>query len=343
MDLTENADIAALTTFKVGGSARFLLRGSSVSDIEEAKRFAQDKQLPLIVLGGGSNILVDDGMANAVFFLPHNLGIDIKTNDKVALLSASAGESWDKVVAHATENKLFGIENLSGIPGKVGGAVVQNIGAYGAALSNTLREVEVFDFKENRIKILGRDACEFGYRLSLFKKEPARYVIVTATFELMREGRVDTSYRDLLEIFGQKAPEVSEVREAVLSIRARKFPDLTLEGTAGSFFKNPIVSKTDAQVLKQRFPDVPLYMIPEEEGVKVPLAWFMDKVLNLKGFSIGPVRCFEKQPLVIVAKSGATAADVRTLAHHVMTLVQKEIGIDITPEVCVLKQNSVTS
>ncbi len=339
MDLIEYAPLGARTTFKVGGEARYLALGHSDSDIKEAKAFAESESMPLLVLGLGSNILADDGVSEAVFFAPTYFGVDIKTQGDNALLSVGASERWDDVVSYAVENGYFGLENLSGIPGTVGGAVVQNIGAYGAALSGTCSEVEVYDLKENAKRILTATECAFGYRDSIFKKTPDRFLILRATFLLKSVGEVDISYRDLKEVFGASSPEVEAVRAQVLSIRARKFPDLSVEGTAGSFFKNPIIGKKDAEALKIRFPEVPLYMVPEEEGVKIPLAWFLDRILGLRGYTEGFVRCFEQQPLVIVASTGATAADVRRFAQKIQKRVLFEIGLNITPEVCVLSKN----
>ena len=342
MNVAENILLAKETTFGVGGSGRFFVTGEKLSDVREACVFANSKQLPFLVLGGGSNVLFDDGMAEAVIFKPKLLGIDMRKGERVSLLVAAASERWDDVVSFAVENGLHGFENLSGIPGTVGGALVQNIGAYGAALSKYVRSVEAFDMHTNENRIFTTLQCQFAYRNSIFKKTGGRFVITGATFELSSAGLLDTSYRDLRDVFKERRPQLDELREAILSIRAKKFPDLQKEGTAGSFFKNPIVSKDEAEQLKKRFPDVPLYIIPEEEGVKVPLAWFLDHVLQLRGFTLGPVRAFEQQPLVLVAKRGATARDVRRLARHIQEKVRDEIGLSILPEVCVLDKNAFT-
>lgn len=343
MKLEEMVPFQSLTTFGVGGSARFVLSGEGTREASEAISFSKDKGMPLIVLGGGSNMLGDDGISNAVFFKVTSAGIDHSNQGGEVVLSAYAGERWDAVVSYAVRNRFFGFENLSGIPGNVGGALVQNIGAYGSALSDTVLEVEVFDMEVGVVRTLRKEECLFGYRTSLFKMHPTRFVILRGTFCLKISGVVNIAYKDLKEVFADNKPEMSEVRDTVLSIRARKFPDIKKEGTAGSFFKNPIVTEIEAEALKARFPDVPLFSIPEEAGVKVPLAWFLDRVMQLRGYAQGNVRCFEAQPLVLVAQKDAKASEVRAFAAHIQSRVLNEIGLSVTPEVCVVKQNILTS
>lgn len=343
MKQEEMVPFSSLTTFGVGGSARFVLSGGGVSEVKEALSFSEDKSIPLIVLGGGSNMLGCDGVSDAVFFKVTAGGVDHTKEGDEVILTAHAGERWDDIVSYAVANGFFGFENLSGIPGNVGGALVQNIGAYGSALSNTVLEVEVFDIQEGIVRTLSKEECLFGYRTSLFKLHSARFVILRGTFRLKKGGIVNTTYKDLQEAFGDSTPELSLVRDTVIAIRARKFPDIRKEGTAGSFFKNPIVTEAQAGALKARFPDVPLFSIPEEAGVKVPLAWFLDKVMQLRGFTVGNVRCFEAQPLVIVASRDAKASEVRAFASLIQSRVLNEIGVSITPEVCVLNQNILTT
>ena len=343
MKLEEMVSFQSVTTFGVGGLARFVLSGEGEGSVKEAISFSKDKRIPLIVLGGGSNMLGDDGVSDAVFFKVTSIGVDHLNNEDEIILSAYAGERWDDVVSYAVGSGFFGFENLSGIPGNVGGALVQNIGAYGSALSDTVVAVEVFDTQEGIVRTLTKEECLFGYRTSLFKMHPERFVILRGVFRLKITGAVHTAYKDLYEVFGDRKPGLLEMRDAILSIRARKFPDTSKEGTAGSFFKNPIVTEAQAQALKARFPDVPLFSVPEEVGVKVPLAWFLDHVMQLRGFTQGNVRCFESQPLVLVAKKEAKASEVRAFAALIQKRVLDEIGLSITPEVSVVNRNILTS
>lgn len=335
MILKEHAPLALLTTFKIGGAARFLLRVRSQRELEEALTFAKEKKLPICILGGGSNTLFDDSGFSGIVIKIENVGIILEDD----LLIAEAGESWDGVVAYAIEHMLWGIENLSGIPGTVGGAAVQNIGAYGAALSQTVAWVEVFDCETSLLKRLSRVECEFGYRTSVFKQSAGRFVVLRAALRLHKEGKPDLSYKDIANVFAGKTPTLKEIRSAVLAIRAKKFPDLKQEGTAGSFFKNPVLSQEETQKLTERFPTIPLFPLPESSGMKVPLAWFLDArngVLDIRDMRVGSARLFAAQPLVIAVTWPAQSKDVIELSKVVQEKIKIVVGIEIEPEVCIV-------
>ena len=327
MTIEENILLAPLTTFKIGGPARFFVRVKNIDELREALAFAKEKNISFFILGGGSNILVrDEGFPGLVIKIEIG-GIE----EKDGLLIAGAGEEWDALVLYVVKKNLWGIENLSGIPGSVGAAPVQNIGAYGAELKETLSFVEAFDMSRGLIVRFSNAECGFGYRTSMFKKEPGRFCITSVELKLSKNGVPNLSYRDLQ---GLKNPSLLLVREAVLGIRAKKFPDLTQEGTAGSFFLNPIVSKEKTEELLRRFPQ--LLKFPAENGVKISLAWLLDRALKLKGTKRGSARLFERQPLVIAAKRGARAGDVRELAEFVASRMREELKIEIEPEVRIL-------
>jgi UDP-N-acetylmuramate dehydrogenase len=328
MMLEENVPLAELTTFRLGGPARFLLRVRNIVELQEALAFAKEKNLPTLLLGGGSNVLASDAGYAGVVIKIELQGIE---RDQTMLIAA-AGESWDALVAHAVNNGLWGVENLSGIPGTVGAAPIQNIGAYGSEAKDTLVWVEALDTQTNTIVRMGNSECDFAYRTSRFKREPGRFVIVRAAFALQRNGVPNTSYKDLAEAGALSLPAI---RERVLAIRTGKFPDLAVEGTAGSFFLNPIVSKAKAEELAVHYPGLPQFSA--EGGSKLSLAWLLDNVLELKGFSVGGARLYEKQPLVIAASRDTTANDVQTLAEKVRELVKNKFGITIEPEVQILK------
>ena len=332
MQFEENIALAPLTTFCLGGPARFFVTAKTLEDIQQSLDFARDKNLPVFILGGGSNVLVgDEGFVGVVIKIELK---GVEQNDTA--LTAGAGESWDALVAYAVENTLWGIENLSGIPGTVGGACVQNIGAYGAALSEVLESVEVFDTHEQKIKTLSKEDCNFGYRGSIFKTEEGRYIVLHATLKLSVSPKPNVSYKDLAARFNDSSMDLQAIRNAVLEIRRGKFPDLNVEGTAGSFFKNPIMSQAEANELKERYPDMPLFLMPETSGVKVPLAWLLDKALSLHGTRVGGARLFDKQALVIAADRNASAHDVKELASFVQKKVFEELKIKIEPEVKIL-------
>lgn len=332
MELKEHEPLASHTTFHLGGPARYFVEARSLEEIQESIDFARDQNKPVFVLGGGSNVLAaDEGFDGLVIKIELN-GLE----QRGRVLVAGAGEPWDAVVSFAVSKHLWGIENLSGIPGTVGGAVVQNIGAYGAALSQTLQSVDVFDTTANETRTLSAEQCRFGYRGSIFKEEEGQYVVLSAALALSDAPSPNVSYKDLKARFGGAAPGLADIRSAVLDIRARKFPDLTKEGTAGSFFKNPIMSTEDAAALKRKYPEIPLFEMPETAGIKVPLAWLLDHALRLQGARVGGARLFEKQILVIAAGAGATARDVQELAALVEKKVSSDLNIHIEPEVKIL-------
>ncbi len=345
MEIGENVPLAPFSTFHIGGPARYFARVESVADLKKAldlpagkAGFARDKHLPTLILGGGSNTLFADEGFDGLVIKIEIKGIEVEEQNKEeVLLIAGAGESWDDLVARAVDEKLWGLENLSGIPGTVGGAVVGNIGAYGAALSQTLTWAEIFDRESGEVTKINNAECAFGYRDSFFKKNSEKYIVLRAAFILSRSSKPDLSYKDLALRFGsEENTEISFIRKAVLEIREGKFPDLSREGTAGSFFKNPILPRVEADQLRRRFPDMPLFSMPEAEGVKVPLAWLLDHALSMKGLQMGRVRLFEKQPLVIVAENNCTAREVRDLAEHVSKKVFETFGIELEPEVKII-------
>ncbi len=333
MYIEENVPLAPLTTFNIGGPARFFVRVQSLDDLREAIDFAKEKKLKVLALGGGSNTLADDVGFPGLVLKMDMLGVELIAGDgDSSILVAGAGESWDAVVARAIARGLWGIENLSGIPGTVGAAPVQNIGAYGAEAKDALVWVEAFHIQTGRITRFEKSECKFSYRMSLFKKNPGIYFITRVAFLLHRKGTPNISYRDLSEFFtGNAAPTLQEIRDAILSIRARKFPDLSKEGTAGSFFLNPIVSAEKAMQLRERFPDLPSY--PAETGAKVSLAWLLDHALHVRGMRIGGARLFEKQPLIIVADRGTSSCDVYALADSVIEKMRDVLNIKVETEV----------
>ena len=332
MDISENVPLSNLTTFRTGGPARFLLIVDT-SEIREAVAFAKEKGLPLISIGSGSNMLAPESGSNAIFLRIANNTIDERKKGDSILLTADAGVLWDDLVLYATHHGWWGIENLSAIPGTVGAAAVQNIGAYGAALSEHLVSVDAYDTKEETIKTISKSECAFGYRTSIFKKEADRYIILKVTLSLSKTSAPNISYRDLAKSFADnQTPSLSQVRNAVMAIRKGKFPPLSEFGTAGSFFLNPIVGAREQQELSKRFPDMPFFPLPEG-GVKLPLAWILDRALSLKGERRGNAFLWEQQPLVIATTDGASTADVTALADSVAHAVFQKTGITIQPEV----------
>jgi len=249
-------------------------------------------------------------------------------------LIAEGGASWDALVDAAAARGLWGIENLAGIPGSAGGALVQNIGAYGSELSSVFRYAEVLDTATGAKKRVGPEEAMFGYRTSVFKRRP-ELVIMRIALALGEEANPILAYPDLAHAQEAHIPlgTPREIAEAVRVIRSRKFPSGGEDGrSAGSFFKNPAVAPAVAARLAERYPGLPAYSL-EDGTVKLSLAWLLDHVLGLAGLARGPVRLFERQPLVIVASLGARAEDVEALAHEVEKRVLGALGLVIEREV----------
>lgn len=337
MEILRDVLLAPLTTFRVGGPASHFLRATTNAELLKGVRYAQERNLTLFVLGGGSNVLFkDEGFSGLVLTVALR-GVSISREGNDVLVTAAAGEPWDELVQHTVENNFYGLENLSGIPGLVGATPIQNVGAYGTEVKEKLKWVEVFDTHTDSIKRFRPSECHFGYRDSIFKKEAGKHYIVTnVCFRLSTAKRLNTSYKDITAYFDTHnvTPTLQSVRDAVLAVRSRKFPDLNRFGTAGSFFKNPMLTHAQAKELKAVYKDVPTF--EQETGVKIPLAWILDTVCNLKGFNAKSVGLFEKQPLVVVNFGGALQKDIISFTQDVAAQVYEKTGIHIEPEVTIL-------
>ncbi len=333
MNVREHVLLAPFTTLGVGGQARFFIEAFTPEDVEEAIAFARKEHLPFFVLGGGSNVLVPDAGIPGVVIRMRMQHVSIEESEDRLVITADAGVAWDDIVAAAGTRGFFGIENLAGIPGTAAGAAVQNIGAYGAELSPVFAYADVIDTPSGVHTRITRDEAAFAYRTSFFKKNP-NIVIIRVALSLSKESKAHILYPDVAKAHAAGVPLTTpvEIAFAIRFIRARKFPHGDGQGSAGSFFKNPVVSREAATSLCARFPGLPSF--PQgKDMMKLPLAWILDHVLSLKGYAMGPVRLYEEQPLVIVAKSGATAADVDALACVVAARVQEATGIALEREV----------
>ncbi len=322
------------TTLKIGGAARYYVAVTTIDEVTAAVSFAEQKKLPLFVLGGGSNILVADNGVEAVVVKQAILGRDVEdVGDGTILLTLGGGETLDEVVAYTVREGWWGIENLSAIPGTVGATPVQNVGAYGVEASDVIESVLVYDTRTKQTMLLSNAACQFGYRDSLFKSEEGKHLIVlNVTYRLTKTPRPKISYADLANYFGDRVPTLYEIRDAVIKIRSKKFPDWRLVGTAGSFFKNPIIPTAEALRLKELYPHLPMY--PATVGyTKVSLGFILDKVCGLKGFRDGVVGLYTEQALVLVTHGVATARDVEMFARHIQERVYEKTFITIEWEV----------
>ncbi len=336
----ENELLAPHMTFGIGGAARYMAAVGSVEELREAVAFAAEKKVSLVVLGGGSNVLVSDSGFGGIVIKNEIKGLREKKEGDFVFVEAGAGEGWDDLVAYAVGHGYGGVENLSAIPGTVGAAPIQNIGAYGVEVGSVIESVNVFDSLSGQERTLSNADCAFAYRDSVFKHSEGKHLIVTSVvFRLSLSFVPNLLYKDVKEYFamrGQANPSMQDVRDAVTLIRRGKFPSLFEVGTAGSFWKNPIVSVALFEKLSLAYPDMPSF--DAGEGLrKIPLAWILDRVCGLKGYVLGKVRLFERQPLVVVAEKGATFGDVQACAAHVEGLVFDKTGIRVEKEVFVLE------
>jgi UDP-N-acetylmuramate dehydrogenase len=326
-----------ITTFRVGGAIGHLARAGSVDEFVHTLAELAEKKEKFLIVGAGSNLLPHDGGFDGTVVIPEFRDVSFMMHSDTVEVRADAGASWDAVIAQSVARGLWGIENLSGIPGTVGGAAVANIGAYGAALSDVFVSADIYDVGASVRRALARAGCGFGYRTSVFKKNPERYAILSVTLALSKTAKPNLSYRDLAVAFPSGAASLADIRSAVLAIRATKFPPLADYGTAGSFFLNPIVTREDVARIEATYPGMPVFELPEG-GIKLPLAWILDRVVHAKGMRVGGAFVWEAQPLVIAAERGASSYDVRTLAQKIADTVKTKTDLMIIPEVRVLEK-----
>ena len=338
--LHENVPLAPFTTFGIGGPARYFIEAPDEETVLEAVHYAIDHNLPLFVLGGGSNLLVADRGFPGLVVKIGLKGIEWETDRNRTVVRAGAGEEWDQLVALCVERDLAGIECLSGIPGSVGGTPVQNVGAFGQEVSEVLVAVRTYDLHTGKIVELAHKDCRFTYRSSLFNTTAKdRFIVLNVTYALTKDGAPAIRYADVQREFEGKTadPTLAEVREAVRRIRARKAM-LLVEGdpdcrSAGSFFKNPIITEEEFPRIEAALPGVRVPRYPATPGkVKTAAAWLIEHAGFSKGYSLGPVGLSTKHTLALVNKGGATAEDVLRLAREIRKRVEEKFGIALVPE-----------
>ncbi len=344
MKIQQNVPLAPLTTFKVGGDARLFVRASTENEVIEASCFARDSSIPMFVLGGGSNILVSDRGFDGLVVQIGIKGVrdvtrgDHRVNDETGdftFVEAGAGEDWDLFVDNVLERGLAGVECLSGIPGLVGGTPVQNVGAYGQDVSETIVSVRCFDRRTGSVIEISNADCRFEYRKSIFNSNMRdRFIVLNVLFRLRRGGAPNVSYRDLAGSFGTRIPTLKEVRDAVLQVRRSK--SMVIDETdqnsrsAGSFFKNPVVSIAVFERIKSDHANVPGF--EAGDGVKIPAAWLIEKAGFNKGFTAGEAGISANHTLAIINRGHARADEIVVLMRRIQEAVADKFGIDLLPE-----------
>ena len=290
------------------------------------------------VLGAGNNTLFTQDYDGLLITPTCNKRTILEDDGPTVSVRVEAAHDWDEFVAWSVESGLWGIENLSAIPSSVGAAPVQNIGAYGAEVKDTITTVEYFDTKELKVVRLKCEECGFGYRESIFKHELRGVAIILAVeFKLHRAPKPNLGYGDVIkEVEARGGATLKNIREAICAIRGSKLPDPKELGNAGSFFKNPVVPKIVAERLLNEYPSMPCYAVPNnDEVMKLAAGWLIDQS-GLKGYREGHVGVHDRQALVLVNHGGATGGEVLHFAEFVCSVVRTKFGVEITPEVNIL-------
>jgi UDP-N-acetylmuramate dehydrogenase len=342
MNVRENVGLAPLTTLQVGGAARYFVEAKSPDEVCAAVEFARSRNLPLFVLGGGSNVVIADAGWPGLVLKIGITGIREQADSDSVLFELGAGEEWDWFVGVAVRRNCAGIECLSGIPGSVGGTPVQNVGAYGQEVADTIESVQVLDSRDMQIRELCKEACGFSYRTSIFNtSERGRFIIVKVTYRLLRDGQASLRYADLKRYFAgwSHTPTLPDVREAVREIRASKGM-LIRPGdedcrSAGSFFKNPVLTPEQLQDLRRRAAarnlQVPSFPALDAQH-KISAAWLVEHSGFAKGFGDGPVGISHKHALAIINRGGATAAEIVAFQQAIRERVEDVWEIRLEPE-----------
>jgi UDP-N-acetylmuramate dehydrogenase len=332
MTIQENISLLPYNTFRIDVKAAVVAEYESVRELAAILR--RYKDMPVLPVGEGSNLLFTCDFDGVILHSRMQGARAVKETRDEVCIEAEAGLRLDDLVAQLADMDIRGMENLSHIPGTVGAAAVQNVGAYGIEAKDVIEKVHVLDRMTLRAHAYNNEECAFAYRDSRFKHDwRDRYIVTSVVFRLSKEGPFRLDYGGLRQALADRDLQsltALDVRRAVIDIRRSKLPEVSETGSAGSFFKNPVVSSDMFAGIKAQYKEVPFF--PTEGGVKIPAAWLIEQC-GLKGRSVGGAQVYERQPLVIVNTGGATPADITALAQQVIDAVQSRFSITLTPEV----------
>ena len=321
------------SSLRIGGYAD-MVNITNEDELVEAVEYAKEKSLQTYVLGNGTNTFFAEDLENILILKIEIIGKsrqDSENNNDV-FVTAQAGEVWDDIVKFCVENNLWGIENLSYIPGSVGATPIQNIGAYGVELKDIFVSLRALDTEKMEFVNLNKEECLLDYRDSLFKKETGRYIIVSVTLRLSKENKPVLTYKPLNTLIDKKELSISDIRELVIQTRAQKLPDYKIHPNAGSFFKNVIINSLQAEILQNKFVDIPLIKV-ENNNYKISSAWLIENVANMKGARIGSIGTWPTQPLVIVNYDDGSSKDLISFEEEIKKRILKETGLVLEREV----------
>lgn len=334
LKIEKNKSLKAFNTFGIEATAPLFMEINTITELQEVFRREEYRKMPLLILGGGSNVLFTKDPEGMV--LRNKItGIELleKTNEEV-LVRVGAGMLWHEFVRYCIARGWGGLENLSLIPGTTGAAPMQNIGAYGVEIKDTFQELQAVSRKDGSLRIFRQEECRFGYRSSIFKtSEKDKWVIASVTFKLSLKPIFNTTYGAIGETLkdrGISEPNLQSVSDAVIHIRQSKLPDPKHIGNAGSFFKNPVVDETHFSRLQLAYPNMPSY--PQASGVKVPAGWLIEQA-GWKGYRRGHVGVHDKQALVLVNLGGARGEEIKQLSKDIQASVKEKFGIELEAEV----------
>lgn len=338
IQVQENFDLSKFTTMGVLCKASHFVEVHSIDELKEALNFAHQHILNVLILGGGSNLLFIKDYEGLVIHVDLK-GIEVIEEDNSSVtIKAAAGEIWHDLVLMAVSNNWAGIENLSLIPGSVGAAPIQNIGAYGVELKDTFISLEALERSTAKVQTFTKEECKFGYRDSIFKNEAkGNYIITSVQLRLQKNGKPTLEYKALKEYLSEREidnPSIREVSNAVIAIRQSKLPDPDEIGNTGSFFKNPVISAAQFKQLEAEYPTIPSYKISETH-IKVPAGWLIEQA-GWKGKRKGDAGVHSKQALVLVNHGNATGEEIWNLAHAIQLSVSEKFNISLTPEVNII-------
>ncbi len=338
MLLQEQVSLKNYNTFGIHAQARYYVRIDTLQPLLDLLAHPSFQALPRLVLGGGSNLLLLNDFAGIVIHMAIRGIATIREDKDHVWVQAGAGVNWHQLVLHCVANGYAGIENLSLIPGTVGAAPMQNIGAYGVELSDVFESLEALALCSGAVHTFDQAACAFGYRDSIFKNAlQGQYIILNVTLRLQKKPTFRTNYGALqrtLEAMNVQKLSIQVISDAVIRIRQSKLPDPARLGNAGSFFKNPVIASTQFKQLQAQYPQMPGYEQPKGQ-VKVPTAWLIEQC-GWKGKKRGPVGVHKQQALVLVNYGGGTGQAIYELAQDIQQSVKEQFGIAIKPEVQVI-------
>jgi UDP-N-acetylmuramate dehydrogenase len=338
LNILKNINLKSYTTLKIGEKASFLAIIKNENDLYSAIDFAQEKDLPILILGGGSNVLISRPL-KALVLKNEIKGIEvIKESQNFVYIESASGEWWSSLVDFSINNNWGGIENLYYVPGTVGAAPIQNIGAYGAELKDVFVSLRALDLKTKKIKVFSKKDCQFAYRDSIFKRKfKNRYFILSIIIKLSKQAKLNLNYGDIklkLTEKGIKEPSVKQLAHVIREIRDSKLPNPAVLANAGSFFKNPEIKKSHFLKLKKDYPNIKSFPSLKPSLVKVPAAWLIDQA-GFKGKRFGPVGMYKKQALILVNYNQAKAKDVLNLVDKIKKVIFNKFKIRLETEVII--------